>query len=121
MNAMKKWKERLAALKLNQKLTMLILLILLVPMSFFMILLFRTISNNTKNEVMQNVEYDLQKSSRTIEQNVEMCNLSTQVIVSNQVLNEYLLRFHQNENFDAKELLGFYNTEINGIEKIVKL
>ena len=119
MNAMKKWKERLAALKLNQKLTMLILLILLVPMSFFMILLFRTISNNTKNEVMQNVEYDLQKSSRTIEQNVEMCNLSTQVIVSNQVLNEYLLRFHQNENFDAKELLGFYNTEINGIEKIV--
>lgn len=116
---MKKWKDKLLSLKLNQKLTLLILITLIVPMGFFMVLLFQTISDNAKKEAIQNVEYDLQKSRRTIEQNVEMCNLSTQVIVSNQALNEYLLRFYRNETFDAKELLNFYNTEINSIEKIV--
>lgn len=116
---MKKWKEKLASLKLNQKLTLLILVALVIPVGFFMLLLFQTINENSKKEVIQNVTYDLQKSRRTIEQNVEMCNLSTQVVVSNQVLNDYLIRFYQNETFDAKELLEFYKSEINSIEKIV--
>ncbi len=116
---MKNWRERLSAMKLNQKLTLLILITLIIPMGFFMMLLFQTISDNAKEEAVRNVEYDLQKSRRTIEQNVEMCSLSTQVIESNQVLNDYLLRFYLNDSFDVKELLNFYHTEINGIEKIV--
>lgn len=116
---MRIWKERLASLKLNQKLTVLILVALIVPMGFFMMLFFQNMSDNAKKEAIRTVEYDLQKSRRTIEQNVEMCNLSTQVIVSNQVLNDYLLRFYLNESFDTKELLNFYNTEINSIEKVV--
>lgn len=115
----KKLLIKFKSLKLKYKLTLLILIALIIPIGFFIVIFFSNLSASTAKEQIKSLEYDLIKSEQTIEQNVEMCSLATQVIANSQVLNDYLMRFSQDETFETKELLNFYTTEINGLEKIV--
>ena len=116
---MRRIKNWLLSLKLNQKISLLVVGALFLPIIFFMLLLFSNMKTASMNETSKMVEYELAKSVHTIEQNVEMCSLSTQVIRNSQLLNDYLKRFHRNQELETKELLSFYNTEIKNIEKIV--
>lgn len=116
---MKKLMEFFTSLKLKYKLVLVILLTLFIPVLIFSVILLRNLEYSSTKEQIKNMEYDLLKSRHTIEQNVEMCNLATQVIANSQVLNEYLLGLSRGIKYDTKTLLHFYKTEIAGVERIV--
>lgn len=116
---LKKLKFKISSLQLKYKLTLLILVALNIPIGIFAMIVFHNIEESITVDQIKSIEHELIKNNQTIIQNVEMCNMATQVIVNSQVLNDYLMRFKRGDNFDTKELLNFYKTEVNGVEKMV--
>lgn len=105
--------------RLYQKFNLLILVAIIFPITVLVIILFNSVQENSIHEKMQTVEYEMKNSLQIVNQNVEMCSLSTQMIINSGSLNNYLRRFCNNESFTTQELLEFNNTEVNSVEKIV--
>lgn len=116
---MKQIKRMFSSLKLSHKFTFFIMLIIVFPMVIFSLLFFENIKDSKIKEKMKNVELNFTQNYNQIQKNVEMCRMSTQVMINSQNFWNYVVRFCEREEFKTQELLNFYQTEIKALEKIV--
>ncbi len=120
---MKKWKEKFQALidgmKLNEKFTLIIVALVLVPVVIFTVILFRNVEVNTINEKMQSMEYTLERSHDTIRKNVENINTSTQFFLSDRELIDYLGKIQKGKEISYEEMMDFFNSNISSLERMV--
>ncbi|MGB8455207.1 MAG: histidine kinase [Anaerocolumna sp.] len=116
---MKKIKRNFSSLKLSHKFTFFIMVIIVFPMVILLLLFFENIKDSKIKEKMKNVELNFTQNYNQIQKNVEMCQMSAQVMVNSQNFWNYVSRFCQHEDFKTEQLLNFYQTEIKALEKIV--
>jgi two-component system sensor histidine kinase YesM len=116
---MEQIKRIFSSLKLSHKFTFFIMLIIVFPMVIFSLLFFENIKDSKIKEKMKNVELNFTQNYNQIQKNVEMCRMSTQVMINSQNFWNYVVRFCEREEFKTQELLNFYQTEIKALEKIV--
>lgn len=116
---MSKTKKYLLSLKLNQKLTILIICTIGIPMLILSILFFRSMKESKIKDRIKNIEIDFTQNYAQIQKTVEMCSLSTQIVINSHNFWNDLSRFCNDEETDTEELLEFYHNDIKAFEKLV--
>ncbi len=112
-------KKVLDGMKLNEKFTLIILVLVFVPIAIFTILFFRNMEEDTINEGYQSLEYSMRKSYDEMIKNVDNINMSTQFFLSDKSLIEYLKKIKENEDISYGEMMNFYNVNISALERMV--
>ncbi|MDF2800441.1 MAG: histidine kinase internal region [Anaerocolumna sp.] len=116
---MKFFKRHFSVLKLSHKFTFLIMAIIVLPLVILSIFFFNNIRDSRIKEKIKSVEINFTQNYEQIQKNVEMCQMSTQVMLNSQNFWNYVERFSTDEKIPTKELLEFYKSEIKALEKIV--
>lgn len=116
---MRFFKRHFSVLKLSHKFTFLIMAIIVLPLVILSIFFFNNIRDSRIKEKIKSVEINFTQNYEQIQKNVEMCQMSTQVMLNSQNFWNYVERFSRGEKILTKELLSFYNSEIKALEKIV--
>ncbi len=116
---MRFFKKHFSVLKLSHKFTFLIMAIIVLPLVILSIFFFNNIRDSRIKEKIKSVEINFTQNYEQIQKNVEMCQMSTQVMLNSQNFWNYVERFSRGEKIQTKELLSFYNSEIKALEKIV--
>lgn len=86
-----------ANLKLNQKFTLAIMLIVVMPMVGFSIFLYQNISKNTLQQSASELGNQVKEDYGTMQSIVEFSNMSAQSFLGNQALKDILLRLKDHE------------------------
>lgn len=116
---MNRIKQYISSLKLNYKIALLTLAILVLPLAALSSLFFDNYKESRIKEKVKNAEINFTQNYEQIQKNVEMCQMSTQVMLNSQNFWAYVQRFADGEKFKTEGLLTFYHTEIKAVEKIV--
>ncbi len=116
---MRFFKKHFSVLKLSHKFTFLIMAIIVLPLVILSIFFFNNIRDSRIKEKIKSVEINFTQNYEQIQKNVEMCQMSTQVMLNSQNFWNYVERVSRGEKIQTKELLSFYNSEIKALEKIV--
>lgn len=106
-------------MKLNEKFTLIILILVFVPVIIFTMLSFSTMEQNTINEAHKSLEFSIGRSHDEIGKIVDNINMSTQFFLSDKSLIEYLKKIKAGEEISYEEMMNFYNVNISSLERMV--
>lgn len=112
-------RETLQGMKLNEKFTLIIVALVLIPVVIFTILLFHSMEKNAISEALISMEYTLERSHDEIRKSVENINMSTQFFLSDKELMDYLRKIKQGKEISYEEMMNFYNDNISSLERVV--
>lgn len=116
---MKFFKRHFSVLKLSHKFTFLIMAIIVFPLVILSTFFFNSIRDSRIKEKIKSVEINFTQNYEQIQKNVEMCQMSTQVMLNSQNFWNYVEVFSSGKKIKTAELLDFYKSEIKALEKIV--
>jgi two-component system, sensor histidine kinase YesM len=116
---MNKLKGHFSSFKLNSKITLLIIGIIVIPMIVLSTLFFENIRGSRIRERMKNVEVNFTQNYGEIEKKVEMGILSTQSIINSSNFWSNVAKYDTEEKVTVVDLLDFYKNDIASIEKLV--
>lgn len=106
-------------MKLNEKFTFVIVLLLFVPIGLFTVFFFRNMEQSSIKEGYKALEYSLERSYDEILKNVDNISMSTQFFLGDKSLLTYLQKMNHNEDISYEEMLNFYNVNISYLERMV--
>lgn len=116
---MRKLKQLFQTMKLNHKITVLIIGTIVIPMVILAVLLFQNMRESIIKEKVKNVEISINQSYNHIQKNVELCHMSTQVILNSEDFWDKLIDFQNSKVVDKNELLEFSRIDVRNIERLV--
>lgn len=116
---MKKIRERFEKLKLNEKFTLLILLLVIIPMFIFSSIIFSNMEDNAILQLLSKTREQAAENYSSVQKTVEMCNMSTQTFLNNQELSDFLVRLKNKEEITTAEYLRFNKQNIAMLERLV--
>lgn len=116
MKRISKWYQ---GLKLNRKLTIVIVLLAWVPIVFLGAILFGGMRNDLLREKTGSMEYELQEDYARFTKNVDSINMSAQFFISDQKLTEFLESVKRQEPMETEQLRSFYYENIASLERLV--
>ena len=108
-----------ANLKLNQKFTLAIMLIVVMPMVGFSIFLYQNISKNTLQQSASELGNQVKEDYGTMQSIVEFSNMSAQSFLGNQALKDMLLRLKDHEEIRTEDYIAFNRDDIALLERLV--
>lgn len=112
--------KKFKMIKLTTKFTILILGVLMIPIKIFLLLFFHNMDTSLYNNGQAQITYELARSTQNAEQIAVNCDLSTQMIVNNESMNDFLNQIDSNKEFSFMDILDFYGKEISGVQKVVR-
>lgn len=114
-----KVRDSFISLELKNKFTFINIVFILIPILAFSAFIFNTTKQTKIREQVKNLEIEIHRSYNQIEKNLEVCNMSTQVMLNNRSLIEQLETFKRNETIDIQELMAFNTAEIHAIDRLI--
>jgi two-component system sensor histidine kinase YesM len=106
-------------LKLNSRLTPIILVLIFFPIAVFSGVLFRNLEVSAIRESRDSMEARIERESEQIETNIESINMSTRFFLSDEELQEVLNRAADGDAIPVEELVAFYSEKIADLERLV--
>ena len=106
-------------MKLNEKFTLIILVLVFVPIAAFSMIFFKNMESGTIKEGYKTLQHSLEKSYDEILKNVDNINMSTQFFLSDKSLIEYLRKIQDKEEISYGEMMSFYGVNISSLERMV--
>lgn len=116
---MKNAKKYIKVLSLNQKITLFVIVILVIPIIVFSAVTFNYIEDVRVSDKIKDIKLNMAQSQSTIQKNVEMCNMSTQVFLNSKTLIDWANLFKEEKEIAIEDKLNFYKNDIASLEKIV--
>ncbi len=116
---MNRIKHKFSILKLNQKFTIIIAGLVIIPMAFFAVVLFQNMKEKLISQAQAKEDYYVSENSIAAQKIVEMCNMSTQTFLNSQELQGFLTRLKKNEEITTREYLEFAENNIVMLERLV--
>lgn len=105
--------------KLNVKFTAVIGLIVFIPLVAIYIIQYGNLKRNTIDQVQSLMETTMMQTYSEIQKTVDLCNMSTQMFLNNQNLNDFLLRLKRGDDISTEEIVEFYQNDIAMLERLV--
>nr|WP_308742024.1 histidine kinase [uncultured Anaerocolumna sp.] len=105
--------------KLNNKFTFTIGIIVVIPVSIIFLILFQNMKDNIIQQALNNLKYNMNQNHSVIQKTVDLCNMSTQVFLNYQNLNEFLIELEDGTDIETSELVNFYKEDIGMLERLV--
>lgn len=112
-------KKAFRNLKLNQKFTLAVMVIVVVPMIAFSIFLYRNISGNIIWQAKTENANRVKENYSNMQSIIEFSNMSVQSFINNQGLKDMLVRLKNDEVISAKDYLEFDRNDIAMLERLV--
>ena len=116
---MHKINKTLTSLKLNQKITLFVIIILAIPTIIFAMITFGYIEENSMRSRLEDTRISMANSQSIIQKNVEMCNLSTQVFMNTKSIMDYVIGLKEGKKLETQDLIKFYKNDVLSLEKVV--
>lgn len=116
---MKNAKKYIKVLRLNQKMTLFVIVVLVIPIIGFSTVTFNYIEDVRVSDKIKDIKLNMAQSQSTIQKNVEMCNMSTQVFLNSKTLIDWACLFKEEKEIAIEDKLKFYKNDIASLEKIV--
>ncbi len=116
---MKKWKDRIAGLKLNIKFTLVIILLVTIPIGVLAGIIFYNMEQNVVNENVHYMQYTMERNRDNIQTSIDSLNMSTQFFISDAAMKEVLEDAVSGKKMSTGALFNFYNTDIAALERLV--
>lgn len=116
---LKSIKQQFNRLKLNIRFTLLIGVIVFIPMLLFYILVYRFTKEQQIESQISNMQVTMNQREAAMENAFELCMLTTQSVVNNTTLKDYLIRLRNEEEISALEMMHFKNNDLIFYEKLV--
>ncbi|MDO4306659.1 MAG: histidine kinase [Eubacteriales bacterium] len=105
--------------KLKVKFTLVIGLIVFIPIVIIYSMQFGNMEKTRVDQLKGAVEDSLAETYSEIQKTVDLCNMSTQMFLNNQNLNDFLSGLKKGEDFETEEIVSFYQNDIAMLEKLV--
>ena len=118
-NFMRRHKTRFFKQKLNNKFTIVIGIIIFIPVSIIFLALFQNIRNNAEQQALGNLKYNMNQNYLAVQKTVELCNMSTQLFLNYQNLNDFLSGIEDGVPLETAQLVQFRQNEIGMLEALV--
>lgn len=115
----KKWQNKLNGLKLNKKFTLVIILLVIVPISVLVGLLFYNMKENVIHENVNYMQYTMERNQDNIRKNIDSVNMTTQFFLNDDALLQVLDNSVTGESMTTEELMEFYHSDIASLERLV--
>ena len=106
-------------LKLNIRFTILIGLVVFIPMSVFYVFVYRFAKYQQIEGAHRQMQGSLNQRAIVMENAFELCMLTTQSVVNNTSLEQYLTRMRDGEEIPVLEIVDFKNNELIFYEKLI--
>ena len=116
---MHKINKIVTSLKLNQKITLFVIIILAIPTIIFAMITFGYIEENSMRSRLEDTRISMANSQSIIQKNVEMCNLSTQVFMNTKSIMDYVIGLKEGKKLGTQDLIKFYKNDVLSLEKVV--
>ncbi|HEX3022165.1 MAG TPA: histidine kinase [Lachnospiraceae bacterium] len=116
---MKRIKAYFFSLKLSRKITLLVLGIIVLPMVLLSTFLFNMIKDSQIAEKRKNIEVSINQNYSQIQKNLELCYLSTQVVINSPSFWAKVVSFNESDKVNTSDLIEFSKSEISAFEKLV--
>lgn len=114
-----KVKKIFKGLKLNIKITMVILVTVTLVTMFWGILISRNAERNIVDENIQYMQYAMYQNLYNIESNIAAVSTATQFFITDKELKKILCNSVEGKKMTSEELLEFYNEDIASLERLV--
>lgn len=106
-------------MKLNRKLTLIIVLMVWLPVAVFAVAFFHNMQNNLMRDESSSMSYELQEDYGRMVNYVDSINMCTQFFLSDQSLLQFLESVRRQEAMETEQLRKFYNEDIASLERLV--
>lgn len=112
-------KERVNGLKLNNKFTLVISLLVVLPISILAGVLFYNMERNVVKENSSNMQHTMERCEDNIVKNIDSVNMTTQFFLHDESLLQMLGKIAKGNDIDTEEWMDFYHSDIASLERLV--
>lgn len=106
-------------MKLNVKFTAVIIGSLILPLALLATVIFYNMEQNVIDENLSYMEYNAKRNDVQIEKNIDSINMSTQFFLTDDEMQDVLVRSVSGETMTTEELLSFYEDDVADLERLV--
>lgn len=114
----KNW-ESIKGVKLNIKLTAIILVFVMVPIAILSGIMFFNIEQSTINENVSYLSSTMARRQDSIRNNVDSINMTTQFFLSDETMNKVLLNAKNGGEYTTKEWIKIYRNDVAALERLI--
>lgn len=106
-------------LKLNNKFTIICIILVMIPMIILASWMFWSIEDNLINEKLNAMRYKMDIAHAQVIKNVDSINVSTQFFLSDRSLNNFLIAEKAGDRYTPEELIEFYSADVASLERMI--
>lgn len=114
----KNW-ESIKGLKLNTRLTAIILVLIIVPIAILSGVMFYNMEQSTIEESVTYLDSTMARRQDSIKNNVDSINMTTQFFLSDETMNSVLITAKNQGNYSTKEWIEIYKNDVASLERLI--
>ncbi len=114
----KNW-ESIKGLKLNRKLTAIILVFVMVPIAILSGVMFYNMEQSTIKENVSYLDSTMARRQDSIQNNIDSINMTTQFFLSDETMNRVLISAKNQESLTTKEWIKIYKNDVAALERLI--
>ncbi|MBR4707885.1 MAG: two-component sensor histidine kinase, partial [Pseudobutyrivibrio sp.] len=111
--------ESSKGIKLNTKLTAIILVFVMVPIAILSGVMFYNMEESTVNENLTYMESTMARRQDSIQNNIDSINMTTQFFLSDSTMNSVLLNAKNGGTYSTKQWINIYKTDVAALERLI--
>ena len=111
--------ESSKGIKLNTKLTAIILVFVMVPIAILSGVMFYNMEESTVNENLSYMESTMARRQDSIQNNIDSINMTSQFFLSDSTMNSVLLNAKNGGNYSTKQWINIYKTDVAALERLI--
>lgn len=114
----KNW-ESIKGIKLNRKLTAIILVLVMIPIAILSGVMFYNMEQSTIKENVSYLDSTMARRQDSIKNNIDSINMTTQFFLSDETMNRILISAKNQGSYSTKEWLSFYRNDVASLERLI--
>lgn len=111
--------ELIRGMKLNNKLTGIILVFVMIPITILSGIMFYNMEQSTIQENLSYMDATMVRRQDSIKNNVDSINMTTQFFLSNQTMNQVLIDANFGKEYDTTQWISIYHNDVAALERLI--
>ncbi|WP_028246843.1 sensor histidine kinase [Pseudobutyrivibrio ruminis] len=111
--------ELIRGMKLNNKLTGIILVFVMIPITILSGIMFYNMEQSTIQENLSYMDATMVRRQDSIKNNVDSINMTTQFFLSNQTMNQVLIDANSGKEYDTTQWISIYHNDVAALERLI--
>jgi two-component system sensor histidine kinase YesM len=106
-------------MKLNSRLTGVVLLFVMLPIAILGGIVFYNMEQSSIRENVNYMQSTMERRRDSISNNIDSINMTTQFFLTNDTMNNVLIRAANNGSYSTKEWISIYRNDVAALERLI--